>query len=1110
MFSKVLCILLLFSGMSLTFGQSIVPARKGNLWGFIDTSGKIIHDFVYTNPGSWKRNCYTAKKNNDLYFIYANGSTRYFENCDAAEIIDYNHFFIKRSGRYYFSDSIGRPYHNIGFEQVKSLKFNMDRYLFLQNGKWGVCNLEGQTIHPARYYSITELCLGYYRALVNNTHVTLLREADSKLLLDSIRSVSVIDANHFVFLCQGISKLYFLIDGDGNEIAKGRQITATLLKGEFMIVEVGNKTFLYDLKLRTKVSHAVAPFTSCDLPNTVLTGKGYYSRYSGELNIPTSVKLYSLNEYFLYNKDGYWGLWDSSYRSIIQANYSSIRHVGKSWFLLIDSSLSGALYHVKNRSFHSSFKYNFIYYDTQIIKAYDNSGGMDLYNLQNDSIISVTPIKNVVRIAVGKSDQENWLDDSRNIPIPFNSQGTRRNYWVTRVLRIGKESVNLFGLGYRDTVTNKFIRLSPAIFISVNVLQRPNLSIACYQYNPIEAPSVSGYSRFSFPSSYALVDDNTGKFIIKDAGYIDGDELENNASIVRAFTGSLMSLHEVNTGKILIRSTYISTETNGFRGVYVGGKYVANCKGNGAQVISEKMNGPIGFISIRTKRIENYGVQGGEWRASRNGILLNRIPENGKNRIQYLEPMHNGTAIYILSNGKYGVMDSMGKCIVKPNYDYIMRDLNTPDFFYCGMKSPSWGLVSNDGRILTPPIYTQIVPNGDHISARTMEQLLLDIYASDTVKLPLKSKLIGFENDAGFIKSKAGYMLYSTYGGIQYDNKFQKVTPFHSGYAAVCNRKGWGVIDASGDEIIPCKYKNAKTFGYTAAVLENNRRLKFVFPDESELRAPWWADAVEEIQPGYFVYKRGDKYAIYRANGRKWVGFRFSQVPALIGENIVGITSSTIYCIDKNSGKIRTFNNDKRYKMQSFTDEQLPIVYTKKSSSRRAMQISPAHYFVFTEDSLPENIFVPIEYSDRNMTLQKTQLFEAWSNDVYMLRSGGVYWYINGMGTELNAEKFRNAEPMKNGVAIVRNSLGYCGLLGNDMAYRIQPWFHHLKRVNDSVYAYNPRCKWEVCQPSVSSTPLVDGADFCEALPNGMVKMLKGNAIGYLRRDGQMVWDFTE
>ncbi|MBL7812116.1 MAG: WG repeat-containing protein [Bacteroidetes bacterium] len=1112
MHSRISALLLLLTGALSSHGQSIVPVKKGNFWGFIDTSGKIIHNFVYTNPGTWSRNCYTAKKHNDLFFIYENGTTRFFENCDAAEFIDSNHFVIKRDGRYFFSDSLGKSYHNTGFERIQDLRYNPDRKSFLYNGKWGICNPEGQIINPARYYTIAGLCPRYYRAVVNKTVATLIKEAGTAPLLDSVSSVSVVDDRHFIFLCRGMNKMYFLIDGDGKVISKGKRIETALLKSEFMVVIHGKKSFLYDLRLKTELSNTIPPFKESALPNTVLTGNGYYNRYEGELSIPKTVKLSRINKYILCNQDGYFGLYDSSYNPVIQARYMRISYLGNDWFLIMDTTLSGALFHAGKRTFHSEFKYSSAFYDTQYIKAYDKFTGMDLYTLQNDTVQSVTPFENVVRIAVGKSDEESWTDageTGESLP-SFASRGSRRNFWYSRVLQVKNAGITVFGLGYRDSTTKKFIKLLFAGFSRVTVLRRPNLSIATYVSNPIAAPAIAGCPKYAFPFSYALVDDNTGKYIINAAGYIDQEELENNAGIVRAFSGNFMSLHDINSGRVLMRSTYISTETNGFRGVYTGGRFSINCGENGTQIISDKMNNSIGFVQMRNKGIENFGVQGGEWRASRNGALLNRIPENGKNRIQFLEPMRNGTAIYMLNTGKYGVMDSMGKCIIKPDYDYITRDFNTPDFFYCGLRSPSWGLISADGKILTPPVYGQIVPNGNHISASTNDNFLLDIFASDTVKLPLKSKVTGFENDAGFIKSKLGYHIYSPGGGIRYETRYQKVTPFHNGYAAVYNRKGWGVVDIEGNEIIPCKYKNGKTFGYTAAVLEKSRRFKFVFPGETALKSPLRADAVEEILPGYFVFKRGEKYAVYRANGKKMIGFRFSHPPALLGENIVGISGSTIFCIENGSGKARTFANDKRYKIKSFTEEQLPLVYTKNSSSRKSLQISPAHYFVYTGDSLAENLMVPVEYNDRTNTLQKSQLFEAWRNDIYMVRSGNLYRYLNGLGEEINNEVYRSAEPLKKGVAIVRDFNGKCGLMGKDMTYKIQPWFQQLKRVNDSVYAYSPGYKWDIYQPSGNAAPLIREAGYYQASPNGMVKMTKGNAMGYLRKDGRLVWDFRE
>lgn len=1111
--SRIITLILLLTAISHAVCQSIVPVKKNKYWGYIDTSGKLVRDFQFTNPGIWNGVYYAAKKNKDLYFIYENGRSRFIENCDEATLIDSNHYIIKRSGRYFFADSVGKEYHNTGFERIQSLKHNDERKSFMMNGRWGICDLNGNILVSPIYNSIKGVCSKYYRVEENKNIVNLICETKENNLIDSVTTLTLINSEFNIFLCRKFHNEYYLIDGTGKNIAKGNNIQCNVLLNNYMEIKIGKKSFLYDLLLQRNIPDAKPPFTSSALKQTVKTADGYYNRLLGNLNIPKKAKLFRLNAFVLCYADGKYGLLDSSFKAITEIKFTKIEHLKNSWFLVYDSSLQSALFNVNKQSIYSQYKYSLVVYDTEYIKAYDNNKGMDLYALENDTILSVTPFENVIRINVGKTDEDDWLYDASgnsselNSPSLFSTRSSRKHFWYSKVFFNTPSSITLYGLRYKDTVSKTFKKLLPPIFNTFRVLSRPNLSIATYQFYSISTPAIIGYNEFKFSSIFALVDDNTGKFYIRAAAYIDREELNANARIIRAFTGNLMSLHDMNTGKVIFRSTYITTETSGFRGVYIGGKYSINCGRPGTQIINDKMNPAIGFTLRIKKDIENFGLQGGEWRVFRNGNLQSRIPENGKNIIVYLEPMQYGTSIYMLNNGRFGLMDSLGNCIIKPVYDYITRDLNTPELIYCGTKHQSSGLISVDGEIITPPVYDQIMVNGNFISALSKNNFILNIFKQDTINLPLKTKVIGFENNAGFIKTKKGYHTYTSSGNIDYTSAYMRVTPFHNGHAAVLTKNGWGIIDSNGTEVISSKFKEAHPFGYTAAVLGNGKKLKFILLNEKELKSPLMAHAVEEIQPDLFVYKRRDKYGIFNGKGRKIIGFKLNQPPTIVGENIIGITNNHVICKNIKTGIIRTFKSENRIK--SYTEEQLPLVYNKNSIGRKSLLISKSHYFVFTGDSISKDIIVPLEFNDRIFTMQKKYLFEAWRNDIYLIKNKNLYLFMNGMG-QVNEQVFLNAEPMHNGTSIVRNLKSYCGLLGNDMAYKIQPWYGNLFRLNDSLYGYSPGYKWDIFQPFRSKVPLIENIESYEPSPNGMVRLTIGNKLGYVRKDGRLVWNLME
>jgi hypothetical protein len=220
------------------------------------------------------------------------------------------------------------------------------------------------------------------------------------------------------------------------------------------------------------------------------------------------------------------------------------------------------------------------------------------------------------------------------------------------------------------------------------------------------------------------------------------------------------------------------------------------------------------------------------------------IPHAYANLYEFSEGL---AAFRKVSNGKWGVIDSTGKVIVPPTYDFIYRTdggfskvgVGNRTSVKDGSLTPSggkWGFIDRNGKVVVPPIYDNVYWNSqekDFFKAELGGKYgLLD----QTGKVILEPRLsaIGKFNEGiaaaaiGGTRNKQGYLVGGKWGAIDANGK--TIVNFIYDLVGNCSdgamfvniggttegnevRGGnWGFVDRNGNPISELKFKSVRQF----------------------------------------------------------------------------------------------------------------------------------------------------------------------------------------------------------------------------------------------------------------------------------------------------------
>lgn len=1111
-------------------GQGLYPVKKDGLMGYINDSGRLVIPYRFKTAGFVNQFNRTARASDgkNTYLILVPDSVLEVKDCDKLEVVNNRYFKAFKNGLWYLTDQFGIKISEKGYTQIYPVKGVDTLFYVVENGLTGLCNQHNAYIFDPIYPNISQLTGDLYKVQTKQRSWIILC-ANCKTLSDTFSSIAV--SNDNPELIKGVNKnsedVY--LHRNGELIIRSEDVQINNFANEFIEVKVrkGRRYIsqLYDLQSRRFVDSLEGPFANSNVKNTIYfndkkLGMRLYNRFSGVVDGEANILLMSDVPPYLVYKEGYFGLLDSAFKIILKTQYLEITKIYNNRVLIRDSSNTyAAIFNYKKRIQETDFSYLYFKSGDNYIKAYRPNNGMDLISFNaEDAVDEIVTFENVksVKVQFRTTDFDDW--SKQNSTFTSGISG-RPNGWRTKEVSIKSggsvlpqtryELHNIPAQGVKDTVLIK------PIFSDVRLIQNQPLTIARFGGISLGgSPSyVYRYFRNEERYDYVIVNDSIGKIVSMRFQYIQREDVENlNVTSFFAVRYGVGFIVNKENFKQIIKCTFAYPQYAGVRGVYKGGQFTFYPKSD-RQVFDYEATSSLvelGFYNL-IKRY-TFELTGGEWFLERDGVLTKpQIAAPGL-KIIHMTPFVKGKCIVVLSNRKYGVIDSSGATVIPANYDIIYKNPEFPGKFFCGKSLFRKGLIDANEATLTEPVYTQIRPQGAYYLAYKNDTMELISGFGQTVS-PLGVKLRSLTVGDGLVSYKVNkdYVICDTLGIQVGQVKCQGILPFQNGYAPAKHGEFWGLIDQTGNWVIQPHFKDARKGGKQVYIFKKFFSYDFYTPDGRKLFHPGNWNAVAEYGPNLYLLGKKDKfYTLSDSNGKHLNPGKFKATPALYMGSVLVQKGNNIHYLNPETGKYG--GKAKLGRSQSLVDvvtqHKIPLKNAGFNTGNGQMfKFSAAQLRAYGADTI-SNKPTKINIS-RSFELQHSELYEATFNDLYLTRDNfNLFTFRYGNGMVLHNEFLLGATPMKDGKSICKIFNGKYGLLNSKGEWQITPIYNNLKSVGNGLYEYTVAYEFDICDSN--GQILFDSAaqGFYKTL--NMLQVKSRNRVGYLHPTLGVVWSLME
>lgn len=1113
--------------------QDLLPAKQGEKWGYIDTSGQTVIPFNYDYASSKINNFYTAKNGNTLNIIFSKNKILTFENAKAFQYLTPNNYKILLDKKWYLTNANGVVLHDTGYDYIQVVKSNDTMFVVQNLNKKGIMTGSGKLMIPPKFSLIRGLYADLFSVKIQNQNEIIINSLGKTIGKDTFKSIYLLDLKRRLFIGNKGHDLKSIFDTSGRIYYEGKKIQAYVFSNKFLCVEEVGKKHYFDLDSNSK---PLPEFTGTVINSSITdyyqfendsNNRYLYNTKKGIIAKGKKLVIESIHHFRIlhianwtsnktknknYTEEWSQLILDSNYQSYSDTVLKRLLNAGPNRILYFKDTGKGAIYNVNTNNFETPFIYSFVNADTNFIKAYLGDGRMHLFDIdKNGTLANKIEFENAVYVAVDNKDKEfaeieNWNQQrlTINVNVPA---GRRSSGWYS----INKNFTGRFGIStqpiygliiQKDNKNDTVIR---PVFNSVKVLDTAPYSIAVFDNNePSNAFSIGKIMSCQFEKKYLVVNDLTGERLTAPMSWIDEEELiDPKSTNFRAFHLNTFFLISKTDKKILQRGLYISKATkNGTRRIYTKG--VWNFNGYNLLTVPENEINMSDAFFYNVRRNVNFTTgqitltcSGYKWMICNEQGTLNSITGRDAD-MTYLSEFVHGKAIFKINKGKFGAIDSLGNIIIKPEYDMIKREPTQPDYFICGNLLNRYGVVSNTGELLTQAVYNRINQRGDVLTGMIKDSVYLINFSGETNLLGKNARIVNFKDGYGFVKEKKGYKIIDDKNNTISDELFKTVLPFNNGHAAVRTGLFWGVVDATGKTVLESKYKAAVKIGYTSAILKKSKKAGFVGYDGDKIKKPKYFEAYNEISEGIYTYvnKQG-RYRMCDSEGKKINKRKSTEAPILFRDMIITRSQKTAYFYDRQGTLINTLpmnpgNNLKK----EFILEQARTIRPKQNNNYCNAQFSPAQLFAF--DQVGPFDFIYTNLPVRNFDNKSYGHYSAFVNDVYSNSlntwSGNMYNIIHSDLSSVFNLNFSYCEPFFNNKSICAINKKF-GLLEINGYWNIPAQFDQLTRVNDSVYIYKLDYQWQVLN-SEGEILNNEKADFVK-IENGIIQFSLPQKVNY-------------
>jgi len=402
----------------------------------------------------------------------------------------------------------------------------------------------------------------------------------------------------------------------------------------------------------------------------------------------------------------------------------------------------------------------------------------------------------------------------------------------------------------------------------------------------------------------------------------------------------------------------------------------------------------------------------------------------------YIEKFSNGFA-QVKLNGKRGFIDATGKEVVPCKYDDV-EDFS--EGLAAVKLNNKWGYIDTTGKEVIPCQYFRAFDFHEGLACvelESQERRYIDAAGREVFSGTYDSYGGQFFNGAVkvYLNGKCGIMDKTGQELVpcKYDSVYNNVNTFAGDLAKVELDGKYGVIDRTGREIVPCKYDSVNTFARDLAYVELDDKYGVIDRTGREI-VPCQYDNMWPIQNGLSRVEKGDKYGYIDTTGREVVPCKYDEASEFSdGLAMVGMATG------------ETTKSGQNIYVRGFIDatgrEVIPCIYDgawsfseglaavgKATGERNQIggKICKWGYIDTTGREV-----IPFRYDDLRPFSEGLALVTCiWGRGTE--NEVTKYGYVDKSGQEIVPCTYDDADPFRNGYAQVKKN-GMSGLLHADL-----------------------------------------------------------------------------
>ncbi|MEO5644693.1 MAG: WG repeat-containing protein [Bacteroidia bacterium] len=1139
------CILILLADFALAqkakdvgAPRLLLPVRVGQKWGYADTTKKIVIATEYDAATPFNNGIAIVEKNRKAFAIDHSGKilTPGFDNMIVLEDTILSIYLNQVSdtlGGWGICTRSGFLILPTAYDEIVKLDANL--FSFRKDSLWGVVNRDGIIYSPPIYDAIGLAYTDYLQ--LRKGKKSGLMGRDGKRYLDDIYSALYVPNKWIVA---------GYIDKTNGALEKG---WCAYDHTPELFIPYGTDS----------IFRVNSYFVGAEEKDSVAC---YFSR-AAKNSTPFQYKTITALDLFwvkLIDHSGKCGLADTLGKVLVPVNYSNVVVGGNGTWFVSDTSGKWGFYNASGELMLAPAYTSILPFRGNISIVFDGNK-QGVVNTSGELIVIPGYQKIIIR---GNTIKIIRPDNSATF-IRLDANGNvidKSDYDELRVVKVsGSEGrINLQNTG---TGNNNPAGIDPVYFPPIDSLDWfmdpkttlwglwntfTNDTVIRAQFNSVETTK-DGFSIVEMrkPSTgividgktsitkeqYGLVDNRTGKIVLKPIyACIRKEDLRPGGfkGFVRAtLPNGAIALVTTDGSERTMSYTFIDNVKNGYARFCTGGKWTIEDPGEQIADIThftfqQSINPAktFGVASTVSKFMEkNVCIAGGKWGYldSTGHVTIAATYDGAKNVMKE-------TGIVKVEK-KWGMIDMKGAIRIPCAYDglsYMVTDTST--FILAQMNGIRYGYVNRNGNIIIPADLKQskVLGNGFIGFSKTGKWGVINSQGQQICN-ERYHEILPFSEGIAAVRLGNKWGFIDTLGTEIIAPLYEKAGQFKSGIARIAKNQRWGYIDKSGAIIIEPKYMQAGNFSGNTAPVRTRDGFGLMNKEGKWIFKPVYASIkqLDTSLAGYFVARNDYGTSVCRSDGKTVIPSKYEAYKYL-GEGIIACRNGTHWAIADTTGKI--ISNVIFEQLKPFSEHLAAASQEGKwgfINKSGKFIIQPAYRVVGS--FMDHHAYA---YSNANPliidTTGKIKIRFERGKITYLGYSEGKYrlgelnvnkeidneYYLTRHGVRINQSKYKEALLFQDGAARVRTDGPTWGLVSFTGYFLIKPRFFVLGPFEYGLARFQMR--YTLGAFTLTGEPVLpvgyDAIYYDNQL--GKIRFERGNALGYLFRDGTVCWPETE